>query len=217
VNIQKLPKQLAKEAKKSPAKTGTLGLLFLVAVWFWFPLVQKWMGGSKSKKPSVATAQAESPSQPSPIATPMVPQPHNWKELAKQIMTDPNMASGSMRAPDFDPFFRPEAEVAVVDSGETAHTVAKIIESTPASMGWSVTSVIAGSRPLARINNENYRIGDAIMSHGKPTDYVVQEIEPWGVVLSKKQKQYELWIDQKNASSGNRLVLRNRLQNSGDN
>lgn len=221
VKIQKLSQQLTKEIKRSPAKAAALGGLLLVALWFWFPLVQGWISTDKPAAPKVAVTETPMPPQPSaPKASQAASAPSgleaNWRDLATRMASDPWMRSGTLRAPTFDPFF-PEAPVAEELADSEPAAAKPQADISPESAGLSVSSVIAGSQPLARINSQNYRVGDTVIAGEGMAQYTVTAIESWGVRLVGEHRSYELPLNITPVQSKHRLVLRNGNLISTDN
>lgn len=213
VNIKKLSHQLTKEIKRSPAKAAALGALLLVAVWFWFPLLQGWFGSAGKSTPGATAANASLPvTLATPNALPTGPavagKSADWREVAARMVADPWMKPGELRNATFDPFFPEKPVEAMVAT--TQPTAAKQLgEVSPESTGLAVSSVIAGPRPLARINSQNYRIGDQVVAGEGIASYTVTAIESWGVQLQGQHRSYKLPLNDKLNPSKQRLVLRN--------
>lgn len=93
MSAAKLSKQLQRELKANPQKAGALGLLCLVAAYFWGPLIFK----SDPKKPVPAAAApvaATTPTTtPETMTTPSSNQHLDWRTLSNKLKTDPSMRS----------------------------------------------------------------------------------------------------------------------------
>lgn len=220
VNVQQLSHQLTREIKRNPAKAAVLGGLLVVAVWFWFPLVQGWLGlasSSSSDDESIVVASttqaASTPSSVSPLASKM-----NWRTIARRISEDPWMQSGQLRSKTFDPFYPKQPIPTQFTATDTPPETAPIPDVSPEAAGLSITSVIAGGTvPIARINNLNYRIGDQVPAQDGQLHYTVIAVKPWGVLLQGARQTYELHLDHLAPKQGQRMVMRNGTVISPDN
>lgn len=218
VNIQKTTNQLTKEIKRNPAKAAVLGGLLLVAIWFWYPLVQKWMGSSSS---SVAANSAEHdlvipqaaplPTLEEPSVSKQVPKGKtDWRAVAQQISDDPWMKEGTLPNENFDPFFPEEQPETVLTATSIETDSTPDLDVPPETAGLAVTSVIVGGRvPIARINHQNYRVGDTIRAPDANIRYTLVDVHSWGVTLKGTQQLHQLPIDESPLTTNQRLVLRN--------
>ncbi len=218
VNIQKTTNQLTKEIKRNPAKAAVLGGLLLVAIWFWYPLIQKWMGSGSS---SVVSNSKESDlviPQATALPTPEEPASHqqaspsktDWRTIAQQISDDPWMKKGSLRNDTFDPFYPEQQAETVLTSTDVQTDTTPELDVPPETAGLAVTSVIVGGRvPIARINSQNYRVGDTVRATDANIRYTLVEVHSWGVLLKGAQQVHQLPIDETPTTNQNRIVLRN--------
>lgn len=94
MSAAKLSKQLQRELKANPQKAGALGLLCLVAAYFWGPLL--FTSDAKKPAPVVAappattTAGATVPETAAPSTT----KPRlDWRTLSSKLESDPSMQS----------------------------------------------------------------------------------------------------------------------------
>jgi len=218
VNLQKTTTQLTKEIKRNPAKAAVLGGLLLVAIWFWYPLVQKWMGSSSrsvakdSAKHDLVIPQATSlPTPEVPTATQQVPSGKtDWRTIAQQIGDDPWMKQGTLPHEKFDPFFPEQQPKTVLTATTVEPDSTPSLEVPPETAGLAVTSVIVGGRvPIARVNNQNYRVGDTIRATDANIRYTLVEVHSWGVMLKGSQQIHQLPIDPTPQMTSRRLVIRN--------
>ncbi len=226
VNTQKITSQLTKEIKRNPAKAAVLGGLLVVAIWFWYPLIQKWTGGSsKSVAKQQSTVTPVIPSaNPNDIVLPTAAPASvsktaiDWRTIAQKISDDPWMKSGTLQSSSFDPFYPEQAQATVLTSTESEPTPTTEVDVAPDSVGLAVTSVIVGGRkPLARINNQNYHVGDTIRVADIQIEYTLLDVHPWGVQLKTKQQVYELHLDETPQKNNRRFILRNGNLVSQDN
>ena len=54
-----LVKRLRREITASPKKAAVLGISFVIAIWFWAPLIGKWIGVKSSEEAAVAPASVD--------------------------------------------------------------------------------------------------------------------------------------------------------------
>ena len=90
MNLSKFFQQLARDMKASAAKTGVLGLLLLVGLYFWLPpLLSAFSGGTTATAatPDTTATSASSPAatvpSSSPVATDSASSTPNPTTLAK--------------------------------------------------------------------------------------------------------------------------------------
>lgn len=220
VNVQQLSHQLTREIKRNPAKAAVLGGLLVVAVWFWFPLVKGWIGLSGSAEDShesivVATAlQPDSTTNSSSLPLGKT----NWRTIARRMSEDTLMQSGQLRSETFDPFYPEQPLETQFTATDTPPETAPIPDVSPETAGLTITSVIVGGAvPIARINNQNYHVGDQVTAQDGQLHYTVVAVKPWGVLLQGTRQTYELHLEQVAPKSGHRMVMRNGTVISSDN
>lgn len=211
VKTQQVVNQLTREIKRNPAKAAVLGGLLVVAVWFWFPLIQRWLGPSNvaSAKPTDESIVVSPTS--SPVATTASPaSTTSWKSTVKQIRNDPWMKAGTLRSETFDPFYPEQPLDTQLTSIETAPEATLVPDVSPETAGLAVTSVITGGRfSMARINKRNYHVGDEITLQGGQVTFTVVAIKNWGVLLQGQRRAYELHLEHSPLNPGHRMVMRN--------
>lgn len=213
INVNKLTNQLTREFKKNPGKAAALGGLLLVAVWFWYPLVKKWTGGSDAvAKPQVVAPVAEHSSvavaaETTPVASSVGPQ--DWRAITQTIDEDSWMKPGTLKSDSFDPFY-PEQEINTMLTSIDQPEKPEPIDLLPTAAGLVVTSVIIGnSDPIARINNQNYHLGDLISGTSENVRYRLVGVRSWGVLLQGSRQVHELHIDDSPPTGSQKFVLRN--------
>jgi len=175
VNFKQLSEQLRREARSNPKKAAVLGLLLLVAGYFWAPLVFGWFRKNPTEAPPemIAAASAKlpgasptnvSPSTASPVPLASARRPGvPWRTLIEWIDRDPKMkpwiaASGQRNpfAPPVDPARAREVEQNNPDQEPPPQL-------TPEQLGLQLTGVmIAGRQREAIIGQQIVREGDWI-------------------------------------------------------
>jgi hypothetical protein len=211
VSVDKLAKQLRREIQASPKKAAVLGLLAVVGIYFWAPLVVGWCGGDKTGNlvavpaagaiasptgTAVATSQPTASSNPVVVGSgtkPSEPPQHAWRKVVEWMEEDPRTKPAPPRAIQRDPFQTPKAEVV-----EAPKEVPKPVELeiVPQSLNIVLSGTIVGpSRRVARINGRTYEQGASIelaAKDGKSFSFTLAEVDSRRVVLERKGKQFEL-------------------------
>jgi hypothetical protein len=207
VSANRWIKQLRREAARNPGKAGVLGLLLVVALWFWAPLVWGWIGPSKKKDapsasagpiPVVSEAATPSPgaSSPATASTPAA----TWQQLVEWRKQDPLTTVADTLKLRRDPFHAVEAEVAQEDMKAVQETVQPVAVLKPEDLGLKVTSTIVGpARRVALINGRTYREGQRIQCgrEGQEIAFLLAEVHPWHVILEREGHRFELAIPKK--------------------
>jgi hypothetical protein len=209
VNAKKLGRQLKRELVANPKRAGLLGLLVLVAAYFWLPLVWGWI--PKDEPDTVATATAP----PNSIAA-MAPPPlvgdggqteqqqegewkptYTWKELTNWMDNDPLTLPASLLPQQRDPFSAPRAEVAKTTEEEDKEARIADHSVTPKSLGMVLSSTIVGPKwRVAQIDGKTYEQGQNITmtKDGREISFKVTRVYPRSVMLERRKQQFELTI-----------------------
>jgi hypothetical protein len=216
VRLKRIAKQLKREATAHPTKAALLGLLAVVALWFWAPLVWGWIAEDDQTIGAVVTEPAaESPAAPSPPTSAGArttskqsdaPQ-HPWQQLVQWMDSDPR-TSAAQAVPEIrDPFVGCKTEVAERLPEEETEKVQ--VEVTPQSLGMTLSSTIVGPRRrVALINGKTYRQGQTVTATRDGQEYVftLTEVHPRRIVLRYQAKQFELIIPSPAGSAQIELV-----------
>lgn len=209
MSVNRWIKQLRREAARNPAKAGVLGLLLVVALWFWAPLVWGWIGSREGTsrpsptQPPQATSEARGPA---PAATAKIAPAATWQQLVEWRKQDPQTAAADTLKTRRDPFHAIPAPV-VQEEVKAAPKVAPVVL-TPEQLGLKLSSTVVGSdRRVALINGRIFREGQVIKC-GKETQEILfrlAEIHSRHVVLERDGHRFELAIPDKKLS--NRIEL----------
>jgi hypothetical protein len=196
-------KKLRREATANPKKAAILGLLSLAALYFWAPLLRQWTAPERNAASSGSASPAVPVASAAPmagaLATPPVaaaapaPASLHWRELAAAIDSDPRMQpvkpkhdSNAAR----DPFVAPKAEVVQERGPETGELADA--GKTPDDLGVFLSSTIVGAaRRTAVVNGKVYGPGRELHADDGVV-FVVKQIEPWGIVLERAGRRFEL-------------------------
>lgn len=209
VSANRWIKQLRRETARNPGKAGVLGLLLVVALWFWAPLVLGWIGPSKKKDapsvsteplPAVSEAATPSPGASSPATAPTPAA--TWQQLVEWRKQDPLTTAADTLKLRPDPFHAVEAETPQEDMKAVQETVQPVVLK-PEDVGLKVTSTIVGpARRVALINGRTYREGQGIQCgrEGQEIAFLLAEVHPWHVVLEREGHRFELAIPKKTLS-----------------
>jgi len=209
VNIAKLKQRLEREAKKNPKQVVVLGILLLVALWFWAPLVWKWLP-SDVASPSTAAGQV------AVVPTPGLSQEHpaekaktssaaaQWQKLVEWMKHDPLMTPATQIASERDPFTSPVVQT----SGEAVEVETNLVvvvdELTPERAGLVLTSTIVGpKRRAALISGRAYAEGRKIVQPmgQQLVVFKLTEVHPKYIVLERDQHRYELKLAESTTAS----------------
>ena len=210
--MDRLIKQLRRDFQKNPKKAGMLGLLFLVAGWFWLPLILP-AEKKPSKKMPTAAAVPTAADLVSPTAAVAAPT-WRWQDLDRSLQQDPRMRSAGPAATNEqrNPFL---AHVAPIDADAAfdeilaeaaaeaeAEAQAAVQETVVAAadpglldtLTLSLSSTIVGGRAKrAVINGRAFNEGETIgLESGIPI--VLAQVEPRRAIVAWNGRRRELRI-----------------------
>jgi len=212
MSLSKLARQLRREAMANPKKAAILGVLVLVAAYFWGPLVWGWVAPEQAAGES-ANVEAEPDAEQAALAntasTP--PQelpdgeqeacPHPWTQLDEWMRNDPMTTPAEDVAAWRDPF----ADAAVGAQGNQDETAqAAVAPLTPESLGVELSGTLIGPRRrVALIGGKAYRAGQAVtVEHaGRPIDLQLVEVHPRRIVLEWEGNRFDLAIPERGAAA----------------
>lgn len=209
MNLQKLGKKLKREAANSPGKAAVLGLVCLVAIYFWAPLLYRWTvksGDTPSPSPDVSAAQPsmiavavpgtrETGATTSGLPSLDTPQPAaDWQTTLQRIETDPDMQPAAFER-EVEPFAGPpaEAKLQVADLDISPAPVAEKV--TPSSLGITLVGTLIGpERRAARIGGKTVLVGQAIevVKGTERYQFTLTDVQRDRVVLMREGERFEL-------------------------
>jgi hypothetical protein len=213
--VKKLLRQIRREAARSPQKAAVLGLLALVAIWFWAPLVMGWVQGEPKKKPEAAAEEntlaglefavptVAPAGQPTSTAKEEeATGPGDWQELIVWLESDPKTDPAGAAAPARDPFVAidfPPVHVSLLEEAREnqEEEKPKPPELKPKDLGLALTSTLVGpGGGLALIGGKKYRLGEkVVVAHESQTvEFTLAEVHPRRAVLTRGEKSYDLSI-----------------------
>jgi hypothetical protein len=199
-------RKLRREITANPKKAGALGVLLLVALCFWAPLVAKWFSGPASD-PSNATTSPPATAAATVAATTSIaganvngtPSPDksktptwSWQQLVRWMEKDPNALPAIDLGGGRDPFGPSRADLAAKEQKESAPAP----EQTPGDAGLVLNSTIVGlGENVALIGGESYKVGSLVPAHEGEGGFRLVEIRPRQVILDRQGKRYELNLE----------------------
>lgn len=203
--MDKLLKQLQRDFKRNPKKAGMLGLLFLVAGWFWIDLIFP----KQEKRPVKPTAATAAPvaAVVSPATVAAAPT-LRWQDLRRALETDPRMQSvslpedGARRNPfvavitvdaEFDDVVAERlAEIAAEQEASTItpEEASPLLNTMPLVLS---STIVGGRKSRAVINGRGFDLG-ATIGVKNELPIVLTVVEPRRVIIEWNGSRRELRI-----------------------
>ena len=215
MKLDKIARQIRRDLVASPKKAVALGLMLLVAIYFWAPMVWGWIKpGTSDGKPTVAASEVILEDDPvDPVATAHKKgRVFSWEKVRRKVAADPRMTPALFETSWSDPF-RP-AEIR--ETGGPASTATELARGTaqvdPADLGLKLTSVAISSRHrVAIINGEKYREGELVPVTGKDgqsatgVEFRLVQVGFYEVGLEYQGKTYTLELSRPRLAPGDSL------------
>jgi hypothetical protein len=216
VSLEKFVNRLRREVIANPKKGAILGVMFLVAIYFWAPLVMGWMGA----KETISTAKPGDPApgvlagltaQSTPAASegPAVVADIPWHVVAEWMDRDPLKQTAMPRAVRRDPF-RESVEVVSRREPSKPESVKKLVA--PESLKLNLTGTVLGAgRSVAVIDGRSYREGDEVrLAKGdSQLRFKLVEVRADRVVLLHEGKRIEVRLRSRPSASHIELMGKN--------
>lgn len=194
-----------RELKRSPKKSAILGLMCLVALYYWVPLVRGWFGGAPDEAAAAASFIAAAPADPELTKTFKKSTP--WNKLRRWMKEDQRMQSADPPKKRH-PFQAYDAFLAGLAKSNPEETPkAAKLESTPTTLGLVLQStVVGGERSTALINERSFVLGSAVkvrVADGAE-DIVFRLVDVGSnyAVLQRDGKQYALRLQSQSLDVG---------------
>lgn len=185
VNLEKLAKQLRRDMAANPKKAVALGLMVLVALYFWGPLLAKWMSGNGSKRAgTMDTANlilTDDPSEPTQQSRSRSGAKFRWERVRQLMQQDAAMRPAAFDPTWVDPFAKSSLMIAQ-EQAAAAAVKATPEQAAPVAVAPSSLSIVlggvfvSGKSRIATINGEACREGDTLVVSGKDDKSVTQPI-----------------------------------------
>jgi hypothetical protein len=213
VNLDKLVKQLRRDLAANPKKAAALGVMLLVALYFWGPLAWKWFstGGKRTGKVNMASLiLTDDPAEPSQQSKARGNAKFKWEKARQLIRTDPRMISATFDPSWHDPFGKPMG--AASGAGNDPNSEAAQAESAvdAGNLGLVLGSVMIGPRSrVATINGEVCHEGDIVTvtqkDKGTTHRLRVVKIRREGVTLEVGARVFTLELNQPRLAQGDEI------------
>ena len=172
MSLNNLSSQLRRDLAANPKKAAILGLMVLVALYFWGPLAWKFLKSSGAKKNSKANMASliltDDPIEPSQQIKSGSRIRFKWERVRQLIKQDPHMLSATFDASWVDPFGKPAATAAEAEptretSADDAAAAAAAAALDPKSLGIILGGIMITPRGhLATLNGEACREGETV-------------------------------------------------------
>jgi hypothetical protein len=216
VKLDKVAKQLRRDLLANPKKAAALGLMLLVAAYFWAPLAWRWLsppGKKTAKGTDTNLILTDDPVEPNAKAKGSAIAVFRWEKVRELMDADPRMLTALLDADWRDPFIPPPP----VDTSDPEESAAQTeaqraaapppAELGPQEAGLKLASVAILPRGRSAIvNGETYREGQTIVAAGKDKtaalEFVIVRIERRGVELERNGKTWQLGFDQPKLAQG---------------
>ena len=221
-----LSERLLKELKRNKAKSAALGVLCLVAIYFWLPLITKYFKKNnqvQSAPQSVATKAVVHVQPVKPIEN--TPE-FVWKEFLAWMADEPRMTVLAVSPDTRNPFAR-SAKAPVVASGESSQPAEQESEigelplkktiKGPSDYGMVLRgTLVGGRRSTANIDGTNYGVGafvpiadsaGASVQDQGSEGFRLLEVKPRYVTLERRGQLFRLEL-QRPGSEDHNLIIR---------
>jgi hypothetical protein len=215
--MDKLVKQLRRDLAANPKKAAALGLMILVALYFWGPLAWKWMSASGNKRSGKANLASliltDDPAEPSQQSKARGGAKFKWEKARQLIRQDPRMVSATFDPSWHDPFGKPiaPAQDPIVEAAQAEAATAAAAMAEAKNLGIVLEGVIISLRSrVATINGEACHEGDVItvkdkQDKGTTYRFRVVRIRRQGVDLEVGGRTFTLELTQPKLGSGDEI------------
>jgi hypothetical protein len=224
VKLDKLAKQLRRDLLGNPKKAAALGLMVLVALYFWAPLVKKWLFPAGTSAVTATVAGLILEDDPDAVkTTTRGGKVFRWDRIRELMSKDERMTSAALEANFVDPFRAaqpPAHETVAAHQPETAQPEPMPMPEhpaiDPATVGLTLASVVVGPRhSSAMINGRAYREGQTIRlstghSSGPTIEYKLVLIDRLGAELEGGGKTWRLSLPRAGLAQGDEITRENQ-------
>ncbi len=199
--MDQLVRRLRQEFTANPKKGAVLGIMALVALYFWVPLVWGWVKPAKAPVaasvdpnagflPQLAAAASSASTTDKTSEIPMPP----WYQLVEWMDQDPYKQSTLLSDQRQRDPFHLETELAERPAEKTP---AVRPPATPEALGLNLSGTIVGSdRRVAVINGKTYREGTVIewKKQGESLQVKLVEIRPREALVQLDGREWTLKV-----------------------
>ena len=175
MSLNNLSSQLRRDLVANPKKAAVLGLMVVVALYFWGPLAWKFLKASGAKQNNKANMASliltDDPIESSQQTKSGSRIRFKWERVRQLIQQDPHMLSATFDASWVDPFGKPaasaaEAEATRESSGADPSATEATASGTtdPQGLGLVLGGIMVSPRGrIATINGEACRQGEIVV------------------------------------------------------
>ncbi|MCU0877945.1 MAG: hypothetical protein MUF06_09190 [Pirellulaceae bacterium] len=218
MKLDKLAKQLRRDLSASPKKAAALGVMLLVAAYFWLPMIWGWLGPKTTQKP-VATGSVilEDEHPTSASAAAKASRTFPWEQVRRRMLADPLMASAEYDAAWLDPFRRDPLTASAPPAGPESTNATPSAVLDPAGLGLVLTGAVVGpKRRTAIISGRSYLEGEIVKPNTAPgptpIEFCLEKITARGVELTAGGKSYTLKLGRAQLGTDDELIDHHRAR-----
>jgi hypothetical protein len=185
VNLEKLAKQLRRDMAANPKKAAALGLMLLVALYFWGPLIANWaMAGGSKRSAKMSTANLILTDDPAEVTQQMRARSggkFRWERARQLMLQDRAMTSAAFDPMWVDPFAKSAQEIVLEQpseaGGSSAEQTAAMAPIAADALDLVLGGVFIGSKNrVATINGEAWHEGDMLVVTGREDKSITQKV-----------------------------------------
>jgi hypothetical protein len=219
VKLEKLTRQLRRDLLANPKKAAVLGLMLLVALYFWAPMLVRWMKPGKGAKTTASVGDLILEDEPTagPSGLAKANKGFRWERVRQLMEGDERLRSAAFAQDWRNPFASPAppADAALATDPEIIHHPVTPPDVHPATAGLALRSVVTGVRSkAAMISGEVYREGELVPATeksdaGDGLSYRLVRIARHAVELERNGKTFWLELDRPKMAKGD-AVTRDR-------
>ena len=195
----------------NPKKAALLGLVTVVALYFWAPLLRGWFTADKADAQATTEAApvtvtaglqtaAAAPAATEKPATVVQP---SWQQVVEWMHKDPRTMIAPVLVQTRDPFQAPKPDEPDMTAEDNIKAKPPVIK--PTDAGLVLTSTIIGpQRRVVQINGKTYAVGQTVEAakdkDSIPMKYKLIEIHPRRAILEADGERFELTIPEPSQS-----------------
>jgi hypothetical protein len=226
VSLDKLAKQLRRDIAANPKKAAALGLMVLVALYFWGPLLAKWVsaGGKRTTKMNpAALILTDDPAEPTQQSRARGKSKFHWDRVRQLMQQDPCMLPAKFSPAWVDPFAAGTLTIAEQQLLQGSQAPSESASSAPAAVDPEQFSIVLGGvffgahSRVATINGEACHENDTITVTGKDASLVqklrVVHIRRQGVVVDLGGRLLTLELATPSLGQGDEIQRRKHESN----
>jgi hypothetical protein len=221
VKLDKLVRQLRRDIVASPKKAAALGLMVLVALYFWAPMAWGWIasgvGGATRAAADSDVILDDDPVDPAAQAK-KARHVFQWEKVRKLTAADPRMTPALFDSSWNNPFRAVEPKVGAGQGGAGGHPAQPTVPvgTDPAQAGLTLTSVAIGARRRsATISGDSYmegeivKVGDKDGETGAAIEFRLVRVGFSEVELARDGQIYKLKLQRSRLAGGDEIIRKN--------